>query len=487
MCTADGVAVGTISTECTSDYLSALRNKFDSFPYVLEVYSPASDCSTHTAASAFLASGNCEGSFNENESMGVHFVASFEANGSASVQYFSGSPCVSEQWITTERVDKKTLADHSCDANGLTWYSSNDVTSDDGLSDGSIVGISIACLIGLVLMGILLFRRRQSRKLLTQSSLPLTTVILQSDETILPEIVSGDRSALWNDDVIVANRIQRSKVKIKKLISRGAFGKVYLGKFNRKPVAVKMLVAATRGCIQQVNDLLAETKMIATMDHPHILSFIGVAWDSLSDLCIVLEYMDGGDLRSLLDKSIKAGQSVGINKTKATIALHVCHALTYLHSLNPPIVHRDLKSRNVLLNRSMTAKLTDFGISRERPDNTMTAGVGTSLWMAPEVMLGKKYGLKADMFSFGVVLSELDLHTMPYAHAMLRGIDSVGDPMTGAALLQKITAGEEHVKFSVKTPEVIVELGRACVSLNPDDRPSAAEALYKLHAFLARR
>ncbi|KAG2781463.1 hypothetical protein Pcac1_g8572 [Phytophthora cactorum] len=135
----------------------------------------------------------------------------------------------------------------------------------------------------------------------------------------------------------------------------------------------------------------------------------------------------------------------------------------------------------------MTAKLTDFGISRERPDNTMTAGVGTSLWMAPEVMLGKKYGLKADMFSFGVVLSELDLHTMPYAHAMLRGIDSVGDPMTGAALLQKITAGEEHVKFSVKTPEVIVELGRACVSLNPDDRPSAAEALYKLHAFLARR
>ncbi|KAG3229253.1 hypothetical protein PC129_g226 [Phytophthora cactorum] len=93
MCTADGVAVGTISTECTSDYLSALRNKFDSFPYVLEVYSPASDCSTHTAASAFLASGNCEGSFNENESMGVHFVASFEANGSASVQYFSGSPC----------------------------------------------------------------------------------------------------------------------------------------------------------------------------------------------------------------------------------------------------------------------------------------------------------------------------------------------------------------------------------------------------------
>ncbi|ETM50365.1 TKL protein kinase [Phytophthora nicotianae] len=485
-CTADGVAVGTISTECTSDYLSALRNKFGSFPYILEVYSPASDCSTFSAASAFLASGNCEGSFNVNESMGVHFVTRFESNGSASVQYFSGSPCLSEQWITMEQVDKKTLGDHSCDASGYTWYSSNDVILDDGVSVTSIVGISVACLVGLVLVGFLFFRKSQSRKLLTQRSLPLTTVILQSDETILPEIVSADRSALWNDDAIVANRIQRNRVKIKKLISRGAYGEVYLGKFNRKPVAVKMLITATRGSIQQVNDLLSEAKMIASMDHPHILSFIGVAWDSLSDLCVVLEYMDGGDLRLLLDEFLKAGQPVGINKMKATIALHVCHALTYLHSLNPPIVHRDLKSRNILLNRSMAAKLTDFGISRERPDNTMTAGVGTSLWMAPEVMLGKKYNLKADMFSFGVVLSELDLHTMPYAHAM-PGIDADGNHMTGAALLQKITTGEEHIKFSVKTPEAIAELGRACTSIHPDDRPSAAEALYKLHVFLAQK
>uniref|UniRef100_H3G6I1 Protein kinase domain-containing protein n=1 Tax=Phytophthora ramorum TaxID=164328 RepID=H3G6I1_PHYRM len=89
-------------------------------------------------------------------------------------------------------------------------------------------------------------------------------------------------------------------------------------------------------------------------------------------------------------------------------------ALTYLHSCAPPVIHRDLKSSNILLNQAMDAKVTDFGISRERIDATMTAGVGTSLWMAPEVMLGERYDDKADMFSFGVVLSELDQHTTPY-------------------------------------------------------------------------
>ncbi|KAL3669730.1 hypothetical protein V7S43_005110 [Phytophthora oleae] len=135
------------------------------------------------------------------------------------------------------------------------------------------------------------------------------------------------------------------------------------------------------------------------MNHPNIVSFIGVAWKSLSDLCIVLEFMDGGDLRTLLNKYEETNHPVGIDRQKATIALQVCHSLTYLHSLASPVLHRDLKSRNILLSRSLDAKLTDFGISKENLDQTMTAGVGTSLWMAPEVMLGGRYGDKADVFS----------------------------------------------------------------------------------------
>ncbi|POM78211.1 TKL protein kinase [Phytophthora palmivora] len=104
--------------------------------------------------------------------------------------------------------------------------------------------------------------------------------------------------------------------------------------------------------------------------------------------------------------------------------------------------------------------------------------------MAPEVMLGEKYDEKADIFSFGVVLSEIDVHTLPYSHTKSCDLSSACDPMADAALLQRITIGAERVEFSTRTPQSIVELGQACTSLNPGDRPSAAEALYKLHAFV---
>jgi len=238
-----------------------------------------------------------------------------------------------------------------------------------------------------------------------------------------------------------------------------------------------MLLPSTRGNLAHVKDFLIEAKLTASMDHPHIVSFIGVAWDSLSDLCVVLEFMDGGDLRTLLNKYEANKHPVGVDREKATIALHVCHALTYLHSLTPPVIHRDLKSRNILLNQAMEAKLTDFGISRERLDQTMTAGVGTSLWMAPEVMLGENYGVKADMFSFGVVLSELDVHTPPYAQA--KKSRKVG-------LLQKIASGEIRVDFSESSPKSLVELGRACVAVDPDERPTAPEALDRLQVILSQ-
>ncbi|KAG6613032.1 TKL protein kinase [Phytophthora cinnamomi] len=74
-----------------------------------------------------------------------------------------------------------------------------------------------------------------------------------------------------------------------------------------------------------------------------IVRFVGVAWDLLPDLCVVLEFMDGGDLRSLLDRYIESDHLVGFDREKITIALHVCHALVYLHSLAPSITHRDFK------------------------------------------------------------------------------------------------------------------------------------------------
>ncbi|OWZ11038.1 TKL/DRK protein kinase [Phytophthora megakarya] len=219
------------------------------------------------------------------------------------------------------------------------------------------------------------------------------------------------------------------------------------------------------------------------MDHPRIAQLIGVAWDSRVNVCVVSEYLDGGDLRSLLDSFAQLNHPVGFDYDKVKIALHMAHALTYLHSLEPSVIHRNLKSKNVLLSYELDAKLTDFGISREQMDITMTAGVGSTLWMAPEVVMGHKYDEKADIFSFGVVLSELDVHSLPYAYA---DNSNSRHKMPESLILQQMVAGKLQVEFSQRDSGAAQELGKACVAVDPSQRPTAAEVLYRLHTLLSR-
>ncbi|POM70243.1 LOW QUALITY PROTEIN: TKL/MLK protein kinase [Phytophthora palmivora] len=293
-----------------------------------------------------------------------------------------------------------------------------------------------------------------------------------------PQSLAG----LWDDEIIATSRIPREKVLTQQLINRGGYGEVYYGLYNGQPVALKMLLPDLRKSIKHVNALLDEVRLLAMFDHPRIVHFVGIAWDSLSDLCVVMEYMEGGDLRALLALYEAQGHELGFDHTKVTIALHVAHALTYLHSLAPLVLHRDLKSKNILLSSDLQAKITDFGISRERADTTMTGGVGTSLWMAPEVMLGQRYDDKADIFSFGVVLSELDMHTLPYSHA--KDKSNSGRKLPDSAILQMVALGKIRVEFSSGSLESVVMLANSCVSLNPKERPTAAEVLYRLQTIL---
>ncbi|GMF31688.1 unnamed protein product [Phytophthora lilii] len=277
-----------------------------------------------------------------------------------------------------------------------------------------------------------------------------------------------------DDETINKARIPREKVTVQEFISRGAFGKVFKGTYNGQTVAVKTMA--------DVEVFIKEIKMAATMNHPNIVQFVGVAWNEREDFCCVMEYIDGGDLRGLMDKYEEEKHSTGFDETKIKIALQVAHALAYLHSRDVPVIDRDLKSKNILLNEALGAKLTDFGVSRERADRAMTADVGTSLWMAPEVMIGNAYDEKADMFSFGVVLSELSVHSIPYSHAKLR--PGTSQQLSPLVILHRVATGTLSVEFSEAGPREIVTLGLACVSMDPTKRPTAAEAMRVLHAAL---
>ncbi|OWZ01594.1 TKL/DRK protein kinase [Phytophthora megakarya] len=376
-------------------------------------------------------------------------------------------------------------------------------TTDNSRSSGSTTGIIIGIAVGVVLLvlvgGILFWRYRRNKtkqesqqihapgdleeattdhiyqQLATPQKIETASTTPPISDGVLP-------SKRWDHEAIIAARIPRDKVVIERLINRGGFGEVYAGSYNGLPVAIKMLLPERKKILREVDAFLSEVKLMSTLDHPRIVEFIGVAWNSLTDLCIVTEFM-ATDLKALLSEFASQGLPVGFDHDKVKIALHVAHALTYLHSCAPPVIHRDLKSSNILLNEQMEAKVTDFGISRERIDATMTAGVGTSLWMAPEVMLGERYDDKADMFSLGVLLSEIDQHALPYSHAKNNG--NSGQRLTDAAILQMVAAGKLRVEFSQAAPESMVELAHACVSMDPKQRPTAAEALYRLQTILS--
>ncbi|KAG1697966.1 hypothetical protein DVH05_015450 [Phytophthora capsici] len=284
-------------------------------------------------------------------------------------------------------------------------------------------------------------------------------------------------SELWKDEVITAMRIPMEKLTVTKLLSSGGYGEVYRGVYREETVAIKVLLPEKQKDMEQINAFLKEIKMIASIDHPFIVRFLGVAWDSLSDLSAVMEFMEGGDLRALLDQFQQERKPRGFNLIKARIALQTAQALTYLHSLDPKVLHRDLKTKNILLTSKLEAKLSDFGVSRRYTFTGMTAAV----WMAPEVMLGDRFDTSADIFSFGVVLSELESHLYPYAEA--RTTNS-GQRVPDGALLQLVATGHINVEFSSNAPAELVELGRACVSVNPRTRPSACEVHYQLQRLL---
>jgi len=155
-------------------------------------------------------------------------------------------------------------------------------------------------------------------------------------------------------------------------------------------------------------------------------------------------------------------------------------SMIYMHSLNPKIIHRGLKSANVLLDEDMQAKITDFGVSRETNDATMTAGIGTYRWMAPEVLMGKYYSESADIFSLGAILSELDTHNIPYEGL----VNSNGNPLIDTAILAQVMNGKLLPSFTDTCPQAIVDLATACFAFNSEERPRAFEVSYRLHTAL---
>ncbi|KAG2974360.1 hypothetical protein PC118_g14570 [Phytophthora cactorum] len=224
---------------------------------------------------------------------------------------------------------------------------------------------------------------------------------------------------------------------------------------------------------------------MAELHHPRIVEFIGVAWDNLKHISAVTEFMESGDLRNVLRSFKRQGTPLSWRNHKTTISLHIAEAMQYLHCHNPKVIHRDLKSKNVLLNMHLEAKLTDFGVSRTQytvQTHAMTAGIGTSFWIAPEVLLGRDYNEQADIYSFGVVLSEIDTDDYPFWNDANR--DGPRGKLQEADILRQVATGNKRPQFSANCPAGVMLLAESCLQEKAEDRPTAAAVVEALQQLL---
>ena len=193
------------------------------------------------------------------------------------------------------------------------------------------------------------------------------------------------------------------------LLGEGGFGRVYKGLLEdtREAIAVKQL---DRNGFQGNREFLVEVLMLSLLHHPNLVKLLGYSTDS-DQRILVYEYMPKGSLEDhLLD--LPPNWKPLPWHTRMQIAVGAAKGIEYLHEVaNPPVIYRDLKASNILLDRDFNAKLSDFGLAKLGPmgdqSHVSTRVMGTYGYCAPEYAMTGKLTKMSDIYSFGVVLLEL--------------------------------------------------------------------------------
>eukprot|EP00775_Hariotina_reticulata_P009273 gene9273-9438_t len=187
-------------------------------------------------------------------------------------------------------------------------------------------------------------------------------------------------------------------------LGEGGFGVVYKAVMHGVDEVAVKLVKATSPNRQELELFLKEVQTLASLHHRNIVQFYGACLEP-GNLFFVTELMKGGDLYSALRHH---SHTMRWERLGRKVALDVALGLNYLHSQRPPMMHRDLKSPNVLLSEEGVAKIADVGMVRSQVKDLVTAQpVMTPLWAAPEVVRHERASIKADLWSFGIIMWEL--------------------------------------------------------------------------------
>ncbi|PRP74643.1 SH2 domain-containing protein [Planoprotostelium fungivorum] len=191
-------------------------------------------------------------------------------------------------------------------------------------------------------------------------------------------------------------------------LGNGAFGDVFKGKLRGKEVAIKKL-SFQQFDQETLSEFTKEVGVMTKLRHPNVILFMG-ACTAPGNLAMITELMPRGSVYDLLqNKEAKISFQQRLSFAKDTVM-----GMNWLHCCNPPILHLDLKTHNLLIDENYIVKVADFGLSRVKSQNVAKGKAGSPVYMAPEMLLDLGYDEKADIYSFGIVLWELYTQEEPY-------------------------------------------------------------------------
>ena len=396
-----------------------------------------------------------------------------------------------------------------------------DIRPNSNLNIRILITLAVGCLIGI--LGAVMCNRQLSSKLFPcfgldfarDEGIPLDTL----SNTNITDAYRRAMKIRYVEQPHLLTLIDPQEIFLQRIIGEGTFGRVWSARWNSSSVAVKEFVFAQaavigRSSMQQqiVEEIIGEAGMMAILRHPNVLQLFGCSLTAQA-IWIVSELCSLGSLRQVLDDRDRSLP----DDLRVNLALQVAEGMSYLHNQDPAIIHRDLKSHNIFVHETfidteqegdsnihgpsgdgntnmltrwrkpqkmkshsaLVAKIGDWGSARATlsGSRTMTHGIGTACWLAPEVIKHARSSRYSDVYGYGIILWELSTREEVY-----KGLEStqiiakvaneglrpeVPERCPWSDLMTQCWAENPYERLGFN--EVVSELNRVSIKLDEDN------------------
>ncbi|XP_010453242.1 PREDICTED: serine/threonine-protein kinase EDR1-like isoform X1 [Camelina sativa] len=281
----------------------------------------------------------------------------------------------------------------------------------------------------------------------------VSTVCDSHDQGINPLLGEAAKWEIMWEDLQIGERI-----------GIGSYGEVYRAEWNGTEVAVKKFLDQDFSG-DALTQFKSEIEIMLRLRHPNVVLFMG-AVTRPPNFSILTEFLPRGSLYRLLHRPNHQLDE----KRRMRMALDVAKGMNYLHTSHPTVVHRDLKSPNLLVDKNWVVKVCDFGLSRMKHHTYLSSKstAGTPEWMAPEVLRNEPANEKCDVYSFGVILWELATSRVPW-----KGLNPM--QVVGAVGFQN-----RRLEIPDDIDPTVAQIIRECWQTEPHLRPSFTQLMRSL-------